>query len=69
YQAKALEYQSSTTCINGKCHTDVYNSTSSSSSSFQKPSGYSTTCINGKCHTDVYNSNDISVPDYDNETD
>ncbi|MFL6346495.1 MAG: hypothetical protein ACJ71A_13760, partial [Nitrososphaeraceae archaeon] len=39
YQAKALEYQSSTTCINGKCHTDVYN------------------------------SNDISVPDYDNETD
>jgi hypothetical protein len=26
YQAKALEYQSSTSCINGKCHTEVYKS-------------------------------------------
>jgi hypothetical protein len=69
YQAKALEYQSSTSCINGKCHTEVNNSTSSSSSSFQRPSGYSTSCINGKCHTEVYKSNDISIPDHDNYID
>ena len=67
YQAKALEYQSSTSCVNGKCHTEVSNSTSSSS--FQTPSGYSTTCINGKCHTEVYKSNDISIPDHDNYID
>jgi hypothetical protein len=57
YKAKAIGYESSTTCVNGKCHTEVYNSTSSSS--FQNPSGYSTTCVNGKCHTEVYNSKDI----------
>jgi hypothetical protein len=67
YQAKALEYQSSTTCVNGKCHTEVNNSTSSSS--LQTPSGYSTSCINGKCHTEVYKSSDISIPDHDNYID
>jgi hypothetical protein len=67
YQAKALEYQSSTSCVNGKCHTEVNNSTSSSR--FQTPSGYSTTCINGKCHTEVYKSSDISIPGHDNYID
>ena len=59
YQAKAVNVGTSTTCMNGKCTTttQVYNSTSSPS--FQKPSGYSTTCMNGKCHTEVFNSDDI----------
>jgi hypothetical protein len=58
YQAKALDVGTSTTCMTNKCTTQVYNSTSSPS--FQKPSGYSTTCMNGKCHTEVFNSDDIS---------
>jgi hypothetical protein len=63
YQAKALVYESNTSCINGKCHTEVRNSTSTfGSSSPQTSGGYSTSCVNGKCHTDVLDSNDMAGP-------
>jgi hypothetical protein len=60
YQAKALQYESSTSCINDKCISETSNSTSSFNS--DQPTGYVTSCLNGKCHTQVFKSGDMSIP-------